>query len=145
MVTLLRPIMGTQEACRHVGISRASYYRSRRPAAARPKRRPQNTRRLSEAKRAEIRALLNSERFMDLGRARSGRRSWMKVCTCATGTRCIVSCVKTTRYVSAGVSAFIPGRDRRFELVIFFDVVGGVVARCPKIFCEDLDVVWRND
>ncbi len=58
--------MGWAEACRHVGISRASYYRSRHPAAARPKRRRKNRRRLSEAKRAEIRAILNSNRFLDL-------------------------------------------------------------------------------
>ena len=66
MVTLLRPIAGTKAACRHVGLSRASYYRSRRPAPERPKRRRKNVRRLSDAKRAEIRAMLNSDRFMDL-------------------------------------------------------------------------------
>ena len=66
MVTQLRPIVGTTAACRHVGLSRASYYRSRRPAPARPKRRRKSARRLSDAKRAEIRAVLNSERFMDM-------------------------------------------------------------------------------
>ena len=63
MVTRLRPILGTKAACRHVGISRASYYR--RPAAKKkPRRTPVG--RLSTAQRAKIRALLNSERFMDL-------------------------------------------------------------------------------
>ena len=66
MVTLLRPIVGTKAACRHVGLSRASYYRSRPPAPVRPKRRRKNVHGLSDARRAEIRAMLNSDRFMDL-------------------------------------------------------------------------------
>lgn len=66
LVTPLRPVVGTKAACRHVGLSRASYYRSRPQAAPRPKRRRKNVRRLSEANRAQIRAMLNSKRFMDL-------------------------------------------------------------------------------
>ena len=66
MGTRLRPIVGTKAAGRPVRVSRASYYRSRRPVATQPKtRRRKPVRRLSEAKRAEIRARLNSERFMD--------------------------------------------------------------------------------
>ena len=66
MATALRPAMGTSEACRHVGISRASYYKSRHPVVPRPKRRRKSRRRLSEVKRAEMRAILNSDRFLDL-------------------------------------------------------------------------------
>ncbi len=36
MATALRPVMGTSEACRYVGISRVSYYRSRHPVVPRP-------------------------------------------------------------------------------------------------------------
>ncbi len=36
MVKALRPILGTVAACRHVGISRASYYRSQRAAPQQP-------------------------------------------------------------------------------------------------------------
>ena len=66
MVKALRPILGTVAACRHVGISRASYYRSQRAAQQQPKRRRQSRRRLPEARRAEIRAILNAKRFVDL-------------------------------------------------------------------------------
>ena len=66
MVKALRPILGTVAACRHVGISRASYNRSQRAAQQQPKRRRQSRRRLSEARRAEIRAILNAKRFVDL-------------------------------------------------------------------------------
>ncbi len=65
ILAALRPVMGWVEACRHVGISRASYYRSRHPAAPRPKRRRKSRRRLSETKRVQIRAILNSDRFLD--------------------------------------------------------------------------------
>ncbi len=37
MVTALRTVMGTREACRHVGISRASDYRSRRRLSEGPR------------------------------------------------------------------------------------------------------------
>ncbi len=51
MATALRPVMGTSEACRHVGISRAFYYRSRHPVVPRPKRRRKSRRRLSSGQR----------------------------------------------------------------------------------------------
>ena len=52
MVTLVCPIVRTKAAFRHIGLSRASYYRSKRPVPVRSKRRRKNFRRLSEARRA---------------------------------------------------------------------------------------------
>lgn len=64
MVDQLCGVMSTMEACRHVGFSRATYYRSRRPMKT-PSKRRRNASRLSDARRAEILAVLNSDRFMD--------------------------------------------------------------------------------
>ena len=72
ILAALRPVMGTSEACQHVGISRVSYYRSRHPVVPRPKRRRKSRRRLSEVKRAEIRAILNSDGFLE----RPPRQIW---------------------------------------------------------------------
>ena len=62
-------ILNQAKPCPTIGvhlISRVSYYRSLRPAAPRPKRRRKIRRRLSETKRAEMCAILNSDRFLDL-------------------------------------------------------------------------------
>ena len=59
--------MGVRAVCRHVGLSSATYYRSRRPAVVRPKkpRRP-NKNRLPAEERVRIHAIMNSERFQDM-------------------------------------------------------------------------------
>ncbi len=51
ILAALRPVMGTSEACRHVGLSRASYYRSRHPVVPRPKRRRKGRRRRPSGQR----------------------------------------------------------------------------------------------
>ena len=66
MATLLRSAMSVSEACSYAGVSRASWYRSRRAPSPRQKASRRSPRRLLEARRAEIRAVLNSERFMDM-------------------------------------------------------------------------------
>ena len=64
MIRELAATIGVTLACVLVGISRATYYRSLR--APKPsQRRRRNIRRLSKALRAEILAVLNSDRFMD--------------------------------------------------------------------------------
>lgn len=60
----LIPIVGVVAACVALGVSRATYYRRRRPSTpARP--RPAPARALSEKERHEVLATLNSERFAD--------------------------------------------------------------------------------
>ncbi len=67
-VKLLAKDLGVAAACKVVGVSRSTYYYSLQvPARTPPKqRRGRSLRRLPAAQRAEIRALLNSERFRDL-------------------------------------------------------------------------------
>lgn len=64
--TGLAAAIGTQPACRQLGVPRSSYYRSKRPKPA-PTRRIRTTprRALSEAERSQVRMLLNSDRFCD--------------------------------------------------------------------------------
>lgn len=60
----LSPQLGVSEACRTVGVPRSSYYQSQQaPAPAKP--RPKPARALSEAERAEVLRVLNSDRFVD--------------------------------------------------------------------------------
>ncbi len=67
--TGLATAIGTQPACLQLGVPRSSYYRSKRPRhriQAQPKGLRKKPRRaLSEAERAEVRSLLNSDRFCD--------------------------------------------------------------------------------
>ncbi|MDE2956735.1 MAG: hypothetical protein OXU68_07015 [Bacteroidota bacterium] len=63
MIRELAATIGVTLVCVLVGISRATYYRSLR--APKPSKRRRNVRRLSKALRAEILAVLNSDRFMD--------------------------------------------------------------------------------
>lgn len=56
--------VGVSEACRVLGVPRSSLYRARQPQAA-PAPRPTPPRALSAAEKAEVRAVLNSERFWD--------------------------------------------------------------------------------
>jgi hypothetical protein len=65
-VDAVAPDLGATQACRVLGISRATLYRRRRPpvSTARPSRaRP--PRALSDAERQTVRAVLHSERFCD--------------------------------------------------------------------------------
>ena len=67
--TSLATVIGTQPACRQLGVPRSKYYRSKRPQpqqAQAKQRRPRSARALSQAERAEVRSLLNSDRFCDV-------------------------------------------------------------------------------
>ena len=67
-VKLLAKDLGVAPACKVVGVSRSTYYYGLQAPAPRlrKQRRARSLRRLPAAQRAEIRALLNSERFRDL-------------------------------------------------------------------------------
>ncbi len=67
-VKLLAKDLGMAPACKVVGIPRSTYYYSLQVPARTPRkqRRGRSLRQLPVAQRAEIRALLNSERFRDL-------------------------------------------------------------------------------
>lgn len=56
--------MGVLQACRALSVPRSSIYRARQPKAE-PAPRPTPDRALSDEEKAEIRAVLNSERFCD--------------------------------------------------------------------------------
>lgn len=56
--------IGHSTACQVLGVPRSSLYRARQPKAE-PQPRPSPVRALSEPERAEVRAVLNSERFVD--------------------------------------------------------------------------------
>lgn len=60
----LRKQVGVKAACQALGLPRSQYYRQRQPRpAAQPKAQP--ARKLTEAEREKVRALLNSPRFVD--------------------------------------------------------------------------------
>jgi len=61
---ILVPMVGIVAACAALGVSRASLYRSKKPAVPRPPR-PRPPRALDDAERAEILSVLDSERFAD--------------------------------------------------------------------------------
>jgi putative transposase len=56
--------VGVSEACRVLGVPRSSLYRARKPRLASPPR-PAPPRALSAEEKAEVRAVLNGERFCD--------------------------------------------------------------------------------
>lgn len=58
--------IGTAAACRDLGVSRASYYRIRKPHPVRIRRRGRPRNALSEAERDAVMQLLHAERFVDL-------------------------------------------------------------------------------
>ena len=63
-LTILVPLVGIVVACAALGISRATFYRARRPALT-AKPRPRPVRSLPDTERADILAALNSVRFAD--------------------------------------------------------------------------------
>jgi putative transposase len=67
-LAFLIPLVGIVAACVALGVSRASYYRSQKPAPA-PKPRPQPARALSDDERARVLAILDSDPYMDLAPA----------------------------------------------------------------------------
>lgn len=64
MTEQLAPQIGLSAACQVLGVPRSSLYRARRPQPA-AKPRPTPARALSQAEKAEVRQVLNSERFQD--------------------------------------------------------------------------------
>jgi putative transposase len=64
MAEELGETVGVSEACRVLGVPRSSLYRARKPKAA-PSPRPTPQRALAPEEKAEVRAVLNSERFCD--------------------------------------------------------------------------------
>jgi putative transposase len=66
-VNELRGKIGIKAACRALGVPRSWYYRQRQSASQRVKQtRPSPARALTAAERQQIRAILNSPRFVDL-------------------------------------------------------------------------------
>lgn len=67
-ISELEPLLGTRKACEATGRAQATHYRRHRqsPAPVRPAREPKpQPRALSAAERAEVRAVLNSEEYVD--------------------------------------------------------------------------------
>jgi putative transposase len=64
MASQLAPQLGLRAACQVLGVPRSSLYRARQPKPA-AKPRPTPARALSGAEKAEVRQVLNSERFQD--------------------------------------------------------------------------------
>ena len=68
-VTALGRTVGIAPACAALGVSRASFYRSRHPSTATPALRPTPARALSAPERHAALAVLHSERFVDVAPA----------------------------------------------------------------------------
>jgi hypothetical protein len=70
-VEAVAPDLGATQACRALGISRATLYRRRRPPAppSSSSPRPRPPRALSDAERQAVRAVLHAPRFVDLAPA----------------------------------------------------------------------------
>ncbi len=63
----LTPLIGTRPACRAVGASVATVYRSRRPSVPRtPRPRPRAVRALTDPERQHVLDVLHSDRFVDV-------------------------------------------------------------------------------
>lgn len=67
-LAFLIPLVGVLAACTALAVSRASYYRARKPKPA-PKQRPRPARALSDEERARVLAVLDSEPYMDMAPA----------------------------------------------------------------------------
>ena len=63
-MAILVPLVGIMAACAALGVSRATFYRARKPAAP-PKARPRPPRALPDAERTDVLSTLNSVRFAD--------------------------------------------------------------------------------
>lgn len=63
-LAFLIPLVGVVAACLALGVSRASYYRARKPRPE-PKPRPRPARALTDEERARVLATLDSDEFMD--------------------------------------------------------------------------------
>jgi putative transposase len=61
----LAATIGVAQACRVLGVPRASWYRARQTAATPPRERPAPARALSAEEQDAVRDVLNSERFQD--------------------------------------------------------------------------------
>jgi len=69
-VEAVAPDLGATQACRTLGISRATLYRRRRPPTSKPTAvRPRPPRALSDAERQAVRDVLHAPRFVDLAPA----------------------------------------------------------------------------
>jgi len=61
----LAPQVGVEPACRALGVSRATFYRRKRPTPGHQQPRPTPARALSNAERERVVEVLSSERFVD--------------------------------------------------------------------------------
>lgn len=61
----LIPVVGVAPACAALGVSRATYYRKRRPSVSPRRHRPRPARALSNEQTAEVLTTLNDDRFVD--------------------------------------------------------------------------------
>ncbi len=61
----LTPQVGVEPACRALGVSRATFYRRKRPTPGHQQPRPTPARALSNAERERVVEVLSSERFVD--------------------------------------------------------------------------------
>ena len=61
----LAPQVGVEPACRALGVSRATFYRRKRPTPGHQQPRPTPARALSTAERERVVEVLSSERFVD--------------------------------------------------------------------------------
>ena len=113
MVQQLNTVMSTQDACQQVGLARATYYRSQQVANPQLKRPRRSARRFSDAERADILAVLNSERFMDWPPRKFGPNYWMNGDICVIGARCTAFCRRISRYRSVDSNV----RTHRTELL----------------------------
>jgi putative transposase len=69
-ISTVAPELGAGQACRTLGLSRATWYRHRRPAVPTARRpRPPGPRALSDAERQQLREVLCSPRFVDVAPA----------------------------------------------------------------------------
>jgi len=70
LVTEVAAQVGRRAACAALGVPRSSYYRSCRPPRPKPRKpRPRPARALPEEQRAEVLAILQSDRFVDVAPA----------------------------------------------------------------------------
>jgi len=67
-LAFLIPLVGVVAACAALAVSRASYYRAKKPKPA-PKPRPRPARALSDEERTRVLAVLDSEPYMDMAPA----------------------------------------------------------------------------